>query len=128
MMDTLFEIEIITEDDVCTLENKIRTALRCEGAVCTFLESLPYRKIRLAMLQRINKVITHEVDMFAYPQQFMSLRVHDAKYVTLRMVHSSNAEQGKTSTTVKRRQVDMPEMMVAAGQNVKRMRVTGHDT
>ena len=83
-MEVAFDFDIQSEDDVLRLESTIRTILQCEGTVCAFLESLPYRLIRRSLLQRLHKVIGHDADMCAYSHQNISLHVKDARLVTLR--------------------------------------------
>lgn len=103
MTTVLYEGDVATEGDVTRLEDTIRQALQCDGGVCTFLESQPYRRIRRALLQRLNKVISHEADMYAYPHQYLTLHVQDARRVTLRMLHSSPGSVGDKATKVRKR-------------------------
>jgi hypothetical protein len=84
-MQNEVHLDIATEDDVFRLEETIRRALQCDGLVCTFLESLPYRTIRRSLLRRLRGVTTHDADISAYPHPYMSLHVKNARHITLRL-------------------------------------------
>jgi hypothetical protein len=51
---------IRTQNDILRLEDAIRTVLHCEGQQCAFLQSAPYKKLRISWLLRVNQVVTHD--------------------------------------------------------------------
>lgn len=53
-------MSIRTHSDILELECHIRRVLLCEGAQCSFLQSVPYKNLLLSILLRMNNVVTHD--------------------------------------------------------------------
>ena len=110
MVSISSSIDIENETDILRLEDMIRRALQCQGTVCAFLESLPYRIIRRSLLQRLNNIISHDAYIVAYAQQYVAVHVQDARRVTLRVIACSDcdadAPKPSTNKATKKRALD----------------------
>ena len=102
MVSISSSIDIENETDILRLEDMIRRALQCQGTVCAFLESLPYRIIRRSLLQRLNNIISHDADIVAYAQQYVAVHVQDARRVTLRVIACSDCDTDAPKPAKKR--------------------------
>ena len=46
-------IVVECEDDVLRLERVLMKCMGCQGSACAFLESVPYRQVRMELLLRL---------------------------------------------------------------------------
>ena len=88
----IFRIEVSTKEDIMAVENTIRKLLHCESSSeCSVLQTASYKKMTMALLLRMNRVISFEEEIKLYfGCNTMSLvMLNDAKTVEIRN-HSPN--------------------------------------
>jgi hypothetical protein len=79
-MEARFVVEAASDLD--TLERAIRRLLRCDGAVCAFLESAPYRMLRVHILRRLGGADCEGV-VRLFPHSTFMVTVTDAHVVEI---------------------------------------------
>ena len=79
-MEARFALEAASDLD--TLERAIRRLLRCDGAVCAFLESAPYRMLRVQILRRLGGADCEGV-VRLFPHSTFMITVTDAHVVEI---------------------------------------------
>jgi hypothetical protein len=67
MAEQIFTVQ--RPEDMQSVEQCIRSRLKCRpSGSCSFLASAQYARIRVAALQYVQKLITHEAEMMAVSQ------------------------------------------------------------
>lgn len=88
----IFKIEVSRKEDIIAVENMIRKLLHCESSSeCSVLQTASYKKMMMALLLRMNHVISFEEEIKLYfGCNTMSLvMLNDAKNIEIRN-HSPN--------------------------------------
>ena len=84
-MEVLHTGEVACPGDIVALETRIRWALGCETNECAALRSTAYRRLKTAMLLRLNRKVGHEAPMQALLGDQVCLELDsNATRVTLR--------------------------------------------
>ena len=99
----MISVVIDSTEDIQKLEDTIRSCMQCHGASCTFLESVPYRNIRMDMLRRLNTGIECIGVQHVYPQATIVLRLQDAHVAELHVSDGDTPLPVGTSSELKKR-------------------------
>ena len=59
----LLHIDIKEQEDISRMEASIKNLLNCDGQQCAFLQSAPYKKMQIALLLKLNHIISQDAGM-----------------------------------------------------------------